>query len=283
VPYIILGILCFGFGLVILKGNYKNDKKIEKQINISDEKETKVIQESSNTSGLGVSYEVPYEIANKQLNWGAFFLSWLWALGNKLPGDVIFLGLLPLLGNIYLAIRGNKLAWQYKQWRDTSHFHKTQRKWAIAGIVILISFIFLAVSGFLAQKQYRETTSSIKWEFLGNDSKDNVWYFSSKNINWDSDHTVAEIWTKLVYSKKGLESHIEERKKENIPTVENYKNLYESRGLWKINIRTKKVTLIYYIDYTNDGKVIDDSMISINWTNIEDDSIMGKILMEVKK
>jgi|GEM_PF-1799758 hypothetical protein len=83
-------------------------------------------------------------------NWGAVLLTPIWGCFNGKP--VIFFGLafylIPYLGiflgiifSLYCGTQGNKWAWENKQWNDLRHFHETQRKWAIAGLITYIIII----------------------------------------------------------------------------------------------------------------------------------------------
>jgi hypothetical protein len=82
-----------------------------------------------NLSGQGKFSMVPYQIEHGGWNWGGFFLGWIWALENKLPWNLILLSLLvPYIMHFVLGAKGNKWAWQYKQWESTEHFRKTQKK-----------------------------------------------------------------------------------------------------------------------------------------------------------
>ena len=46
---------------------------------------------------------------------------------------------------IILGIFGNQWAWQHKRWDSIESFKKTQRKWTIAGLVVLgiLALLFL--------------------------------------------------------------------------------------------------------------------------------------------
>lgn len=106
----------------------------------------------TNTSGQGKNAIVPDEIKNK-FNWGAFFLSWIWGLGNS-----VYIALLifvfyfiPVIGYflsfvfcIILGIKGNELAWQNKKFNNIEAFHANQKKWAIAGCIVC-AIVFLNI------------------------------------------------------------------------------------------------------------------------------------------
>ena len=53
--------------------------------------------EMENTSGQGAASVVPGEI--KGWNWGAFFLNWIWSIGNN-----VWIGLLALILGIIMSI-----------------------------------------------------------------------------------------------------------------------------------------------------------------------------------
>jgi len=103
-----------------------------------------MIEESSasNTylSGQGKMSKVPPEI--DRWNWGAFFLNWIWGLCNGVY--IALLVLIPFIGPILVIVlgaKGSQWAWQKKVWRDVEHFKAVQRKWAIAGTVLLVTSI----------------------------------------------------------------------------------------------------------------------------------------------
>ena len=106
--------------------------------------------------------DVPDEI--KGWNWGAFFLGWIWGIGNKVWIALLTLLLLVsfipityimfdviempygtegptliLYGSFYfivsivLGIKGNEWAWTNKKWDSIEHFKRTQRTWGMVG------------------------------------------------------------------------------------------------------------------------------------------------------
>ncbi|MDO8507398.1 MAG: zinc ribbon domain-containing protein [bacterium] len=125
-----------------------------------------------------ISNELPPEL--KKFNWGAFFFSWIWGIGNgvwiallvflfqSIPafgslvgiitgsfseqaGAVItsiitFVGVIGQIGFlIWLGINGNRLAWKTGRWADIEKFKATQKKWAIAGLVFVGGFIIIPI------------------------------------------------------------------------------------------------------------------------------------------
>lgn len=105
------------------------------------------MQMGSNNSGQGPGSVVPQEIQG--LNWGGFFWNWIWAIFNNAGIVWILVGLFfSPVASIFLLIKGNELAWQNKQWASVEAFKATQRKWAIAGLIVIglsVAFGCLAV------------------------------------------------------------------------------------------------------------------------------------------
>lgn len=89
-----------------------------------------------NNSGQGPNSTLPPELQG--LNWGAFLLNWIWGIGNNTW--LALLALVPGVGFIMsfvLLVKGNEWAWANKQWDSVDHFKATQRKWMMAGLIIL--------------------------------------------------------------------------------------------------------------------------------------------------
>ncbi len=101
-----------------------------------------------NTSGQA-SATLPPEL--KGWNWGAFFLNWIWGIGNGVWISLIVF-VLGIIWAIVLGIKGNEWAWRHKKWNSIEHFKKTQKRWSkwgvglfIAGIVIGVLWIVVVV------------------------------------------------------------------------------------------------------------------------------------------
>lgn len=92
--------------------------------------------------------ELPREL--DRWNWGAFFLNWIWGIGNST--FIALLALIPglnLIVMIVLGARGSRWAWRNRAWRDAEHFRRSQRKWAIAGLIAWILVIGSVPTAFL--------------------------------------------------------------------------------------------------------------------------------------
>lgn len=83
-------------------------------------------------------------------NWGAFFLTWIWGLGNRvyiallvfIPGiNIIMLGVLGMNGNLW--------AWRARRWESIEKFKRSQRKWAIAGLILWLMPLILIIVSFV--------------------------------------------------------------------------------------------------------------------------------------
>jgi hypothetical protein len=122
-------------------------------------KEGKKIGEKSKKEGL--SNEI------KGWNWGAMLLPFLWGLFNKVTRYTILGYLLaivvPFFGFIIWAIvfgaKGNKWAWESREWKSLEEFKDSQRKWKVAGFIIApIAFFlsFLHYSGVLEALIFNE-------------------------------------------------------------------------------------------------------------------------------
>ena len=101
-------------------------------------------------------------------NWGAFFLGWIWAIGNKLwiwlPIGMAAnaISLIPSPNNktlwismicqgvisVVLGVKGSEWAWKSKEWDSIEHFKRAQEKWRKWGIAFtVVGFIFGVIIG----------------------------------------------------------------------------------------------------------------------------------------
>ena len=95
---------------------------------------------AANTSGMGGP--VPEEI--KGWNWGAFWLSWIWGIGNNVWISLLWFCLW-IVWSIVLGIKGNEWAWQHRRFDSLEQFKQTQALWSkwgwIIGVVCLLGLI----------------------------------------------------------------------------------------------------------------------------------------------
>ena len=86
---------------------------------------------TANTSGMGGA--VPDGI--KGWNWGAFWLSWIWGIGNNVWMSLLVFCLGWIWASV-LGIKGSEWAWQHRQFDSIEQFKETQAVWAKWGWVL---------------------------------------------------------------------------------------------------------------------------------------------------
>ena len=87
----------------------------------------------------------------KGWSWGAFFLTWIWAIGNRTwIGLLALVPYVNLIMMIILGIKGREWAWKNKQWDSLEHFNRVQRKWSAWGVGIMAASFAVALVGVLA-------------------------------------------------------------------------------------------------------------------------------------
>lgn len=116
--------------------------------------------DSENTSGHGPSSDIPLEV--RGWNWGAFFLSWIWGLCNGVY--ISLLCFIPFLSPIMifvLGLKGSEWAWRNKRWASVHEFRRVQKKWAIAGFVLVLLGILAGIGTVLLGGLLVTQTSSV--------------------------------------------------------------------------------------------------------------------------
>lgn len=98
-------------------------------------------------------------------SWGAFLLSWAWAIGNKTW--IGLLALIPYAGlimAIVLGIKGREWAWQNKEWESVEHFQRVQKQWSRWAFIITGALCLLALVGIVLYEN--RTKDSVPDEVL---------------------------------------------------------------------------------------------------------------------
>ena len=98
---------------------------------------------AGNGSGTGTTAVLPAELNG--FSWGAFWLSWVWAIANNTW--IGLLALIPYVGVIMwfvLGAKGNEWAWQNRRWESVEEFRKVQSTWAKSGLITFIVITVLA-------------------------------------------------------------------------------------------------------------------------------------------
>ena len=107
-----------------------------------------------NNSGQGKLAALPPQLYG--WNWGAFFLTWIWGIGNNT--QIAFLTWIPLVNFVMifmLGTKGNEWAWQNKRWKSIEHFKKVQKLWFVWGFALFIlGMLFLFIVIIAAVKSY---------------------------------------------------------------------------------------------------------------------------------
>lgn len=90
---------------------------------------------------------------NNQLdkwNWGAFLLGWIWGVFNNVYWTLLALIPIPfcaLIVNIIAGVKGNRKAWENGNWKESDYqkFKDKQRRWTVAGLIVLGLSIVLSI------------------------------------------------------------------------------------------------------------------------------------------
>lgn len=164
------------------------------------------------TRALNEPAEIPPHL--NRWNWGAFLLNWIWGIGNST--FIALLCLIPLVNIVMIFVlgaRGSRWAWRNRAWRDEEHFRRSQRAWAIAGVIVwavMLAFIASLVVGVpRAMKNsevYTMTMSAVRSDdrvtaALGDDIKDSFWI--SGSIDVQADGTGQASYSIPVHGAKG--------------------------------------------------------------------------------
>jgi hypothetical protein len=100
----------------------------------------------------------------KGWSWGAFFLTWVWAIGNR-----TWIGLLALIPYvnfimaIVLGIKGREWAWKNKEWESVEHFQRVQRRWSIWGVALVFGLAGTGIAAAIALPAYMHYVQQAKF------------------------------------------------------------------------------------------------------------------------
>lgn len=93
----------------------------------------------------------------KGWSWGAFFLNWIWAIGNRTW--IGLFAIVPYVGfimAIVLGFKGREWAWKNKEWESVEHFNRVQKKWSFWGVMIFFSAIIIGILAAIAIPAYND-------------------------------------------------------------------------------------------------------------------------------
>jgi len=124
---------------------------------INEPQDLGLYQNIENNSGQGKMTMLPPQLYG--WNWGAFFLNWIWGIGNNT--FIALLCLLPLVNIVMIFVlgaKGNEWAWQNKHWQNVQQFQRVQRQWTIWGIILfslgMIFSILVTLAAITASNNY---------------------------------------------------------------------------------------------------------------------------------
>jgi hypothetical protein len=101
-----------------------------------------------NTSGQGSGAAVPNEV--KGLSWGGFWWTFIWGIFNRVWFSfLIFIPVVGFLVGLILLFKGRQWAWENKRWDSVEHFNTVQRRWGLAGLLI-VGVVIVAVGASVA-------------------------------------------------------------------------------------------------------------------------------------
>lgn len=95
----------------------------------------------------------------KGWSWGAFLLSWIWALGNRTW--IGLLALVPYVGffvAIWLGVKGREMAWKNAEWDSVEHFNRVQRLWSVWAVILIFGIGGLGIVAAVAIPAYQDYT-----------------------------------------------------------------------------------------------------------------------------
>jgi hypothetical protein len=102
--------------------------------------------DATNTSGGGALAAVPPEV--DRWNWGAFLLGWIWGIAhNTWISLLLFVPFVNIVMPFVLGARGSRWAWRNRRWESVAQFRTAQRRWAIAGVLVLGVTVAIAAGG----------------------------------------------------------------------------------------------------------------------------------------
>lgn len=110
----------------------------------------------------GLNGAFPQELGG--WNWGAFFLSWIWAIGNSTwIGLLALISPISLIVAIILGVKGNEWAWQNRKFESVEQFKAVQKAWATWGVILFILSLVIIIGmvvlgGFAAMSTSTVTT-----------------------------------------------------------------------------------------------------------------------------
>ena len=128
----------------------------------------KTVDDRHNSSRKDTTSQVEEELS--KWNWGAFFFGWLWGIFNKVYIAlvqlvvVVFTIVLNVMGlktiaplfslislglSIWLGMKGSRMAWENRNYRNLEHFREVRHNWNVAAAITAGVLLFLFVMSLL--------------------------------------------------------------------------------------------------------------------------------------
>lgn len=104
---------------------------------------TQAAQATAQNSSGQQNAVLPEEL--RGLNWGAFFLGWIWAIGNKTLIGFLLCFFLGGIGNIICLFIGNDMAWKNRHFASVEEFKAVQKAWFSWGLAIFLIGIAICI------------------------------------------------------------------------------------------------------------------------------------------
>lgn len=121
--------------------------------------EAELNTDEENNSGMGKVDTLPDGVAG--WSWGAFFLNWIWSLGNRTWIGLI--ALIPYIGLIMafvLGFKGRQWAWQNKRWDSVEHFNRVQKRWSFWGVILFVVPFVLGILAAILLPAYQDYSAA---------------------------------------------------------------------------------------------------------------------------
>ena len=140
-------------------------------------------------------------------------------------------------------------------------------------VIVGVIFVLMASIG------YSEEKSSSDWVVYG-EKNDGVYSYKKVNIEKDGGNHKVQIWNKKVFSNKGREQEIQNRKESELPT-KGYDKLSRNLDLIEIDCKKRMKQLLSIISYDTDDKVLYSADIKREWQYIVPDSLSDFLRKQV--
>lgn len=99
----------------------------------------------------------------KGWNWGAFFFNWIWGIRFRTYRALwVLVPFVNLVMPFILGFKGNEWAWNHNQWSSVEEFKKSQRRWSVASLTLIVSGVVLAIGFTISVNDSFEESGSTK-------------------------------------------------------------------------------------------------------------------------